>query len=130
MLTPYLQIRRIENQKEKLFHLYAFLSVLMQMEMPYTNGKSTKVFLGIIADKVIALQKRIDNFLDNAVTFDSMGEEEEEYMKNDTEALRTSAKVKKINQQYSNIRGACGLIGIKLKAKYSVHDALNYAKRA
>lgn len=130
MLTPYLQIRKIEKQKDKLFHLYAYLSVLLQMNMTYTSGKSTKAFLEVIANKVSGLQTKLDKFLDNAVTFDSMGEEEEEYMKNDSEALRTSAKVKKINQQYSNIRGACELIGIKLKnTRYSVHDAIAFANK-
>ena len=81
MLTPYLQIRKIEKQKDKLFHLYAYLSVLLQMNMTYTIGKSTKAFVEVIANKVSGLQTRIDKFLDNAVTFDSMGEEEEEYMK-------------------------------------------------
>lgn len=128
MMLTYLQIRKIEKQKDKLFHLYAYLSVLLQMNMTYTSGKSTKEFLGVIANKVSGLQTKLDKILSKATTSDEY--EGGEDIRNDSEAWGKIEALKKINQQYSNIRGACELIGIELKnIRYSVHDAIAFANK-
>lgn len=103
----------------------------MQIEMAYANKASTKAFLGVIANKVKGLQTRIDKVLSKAVIFEEYGDFEEEYIKEVSQLKETSelGTLRKINQQYSNIRGACELIGIKLKTKYSVHDALAFANK-
>ena len=127
MLT-YQQKRKMNNQSQKMFHLYAFLSVLMQMDMAYAHKASTKTFLGVIANKVSGLQTKLDKILSKATTSDEY--EGGEDIRNDSEAQGKIEALKKINQQYSNIRGACELIGIKLKnTKYSVHDAIAFANR-
>ena len=129
MLLTKQQRRKIENQLNKCIGLYTYLSVLMQMEMSY-SAKNQKVFLGLIADKVAGLQTKLHKVLSKAVTFDEYADEEEEYMRNDSEKHIKIAALKKISKQYSDIRGACGLIGIKIKTKYSINDALDYANRA
>ena len=123
MLT-YQQEKKMNNQASRCFQLYAYLSVLMQMEMAYANKASTKAFLGVIANKVQGLQTKLDKILSRATTSYQQG-----YIKHDAEAWGKSEELKKINQQYSNIRGACGLIGIELKTKYSVHDAIAFANQ-
>lgn len=127
MMLTYQQNRKIENQLNKCIGLYTYLSVLMQMEMSY-SAKNQKVFLGLIADKVAGLQTELHNVLSKATT--SYEYEGGEDIRNDSETWGKIEALKKINQQYSNIRGACGLIGIKIKTTYSINDALNYANRA
>lgn len=132
MMLTYQQNRKIKNQLRKCTNLYAFLSVLMQMEMSYTNGKSTKVVLGLIADKVAGLESRIHKVLSKATVFDDIYGEGRCINDDDVEYDLEEATIeilKKINQKYSDIRGGCGLIGIKIKNTYSIIDALNYAKR-
>ena len=131
MMITYQQRRKMNNQANRCFHLYAYLSVLMQMEMAYANKATTKAFLGVIANNVQELGSKLDKVLSKAVIFEEYGDFEEEYIERVSQLTETSelGTLKKINQQYSNIRGACGLIGIKLKTKYSVHDALAFANK-
>ena len=139
MMLTYQQKRKMHNQSQKMFHLYAYLSVLMQMDMAYAHKASTKTFLGVIANKVSGLQTKLDKILSKATTSDEYegGEDIRNVLVGqmrvptaDSEALVKIEALKKINKQYSNICGACELIGIKLKnTKYSVHDCITFANR-
>jgi hypothetical protein len=127
MMLTYQQERKMNNQASRCFHLYAYLSVLMQMEMSYTNKARIVAFLRVIANKVQGLQTELDKVLSKATT--SYEYEGGEDIRNDSEAWGKIEALKKINQQYSNIRGACELIGIELKTKYSVHDVIAFANK-
>ena len=109
----------------KLFHLYAFISVVLQMEMPYSASKPTKAFLGVIANRVEGLDHKIVQILKNAKRLDYYDEEHE----SEESYLARRLFLKELNREYSDMRGACGLIGIKIKSTYSVHDAIAFANK-
>tara|TARA_B100000497_G_C7543391_1_gene328797 strand:- start:203 stop:607 length:405 start_codon:yes stop_codon:yes gene_type:complete len=125
--------KKMNSLLNKLFHLYAYLSVLMQMEMAYSNESKTKTFLGVIANRVQGLDAKVVETLKTAKRLDDYVAEHEiqEYLDNESEEsyLLRKTLFKEVNQQFTEIRGACGLIGIELKTNYSVHDAIAFANK-
>ena len=129
------QERKLNGIQRRMANLYAFIHVVMQMDMGY-EAKDTKVVLGFIAMKTHALTDKIERLMKKAnisashATYWEIrdgGEVNEHGQAMEWEEAQHLVKMH--HRQYESIRHACKLVGIKLKVRYDMDDILNYTNK-